>query len=95
MKIPFVTFLPMEKELNDELRGSFERVFTRSWYIGGVEDEAFEKMFAEYCGVKYCVGVGNGRFFRGGVKGRLCFRPVLRHRLSFTSGYKTRGTCGL
>lgn len=60
MKIPFVTFLPMEKELNDELRGSFERVFTRSWYIGGVEDEAFEKMFAEYCGVKYCVGVGNG-----------------------------------
>lgn len=60
MKIPFVTFLPMEKELNDELRGAFDRVFTRSWYIGGVEDEAFEKAFAEYCGAKYCVGVGNG-----------------------------------
>ena len=60
MKIPFVTFLPMEKELNDDLRGAFDRVFTRSWYIGGVEDEAFEKAFAEYCGTKYCVGVGNG-----------------------------------
>ena len=60
MKIPFVTFLPMEKELNDDLRGAFDRVFTRSWYIEGVEDEAFEKAFAEYCGAKYCVGVGNG-----------------------------------
>ncbi len=60
MKIPFVSFLPMEKELNDELRFAFERVFKRSWYIEGVEDEQFEKSFAEYCGLKYCVGVGNG-----------------------------------
>ena len=40
MKIPFVSFVPMEKELNDDLRGAFDRVFTRSWYIEGVEDEA-------------------------------------------------------
>lgn len=60
MKIPFVSFLPMEKELNKELRGAFERVFTRSWYIEGEEDKAFEEAFAEYCGTKYCVGVGNG-----------------------------------
>lgn len=60
MKIPFVSFLPMEKELNDVLRGAFNRVFARSWYIEGIEDEAFEKGFADYCGVKYCIGVGNG-----------------------------------
>jgi len=60
MKIPFVSFLPMEKELNEELRGAFERVFNNSWYIEGVEDEKFENAFAEYCGTKYCVGVGNG-----------------------------------
>ena len=60
MKIPFVSFLPMERELNDDLRAAFDRVFKRSWYIEGVEDEAFEKAFAEYCGTKYCVGVGNG-----------------------------------
>lgn len=60
MKIPFVSFLPMEKELNDDLKRAFDRVFARSWYIGGVEDEAFEKAFAEYCNVDYCVGVGNG-----------------------------------
>lgn len=58
--IPFVSFLPMEHELDGELREAFERVYTRSWYIDGVEDKAFEKAFADYCGVKYCVGVGNG-----------------------------------
>lgn len=60
MKIPFVSFLPMEKELNNDIREAFDRVFTRSWYIEGVEDEAFEKAFSEYCGTAYCVGVGNG-----------------------------------
>lgn len=60
MKIPFVSFLPMEHELDADLRAAFERVYTRSWYIEGVEDDHFEKAFAEYCNVKYCVGVGNG-----------------------------------
>lgn len=60
MKIPFVSFKPMEKELDKELRDAFERVYTRSWYIEGAEDEAFEKEFAEFCTVKHCVGTGNG-----------------------------------
>ena len=60
MKIPFVTFKPMEAELDKELRDAFNRVFNRSWYIEGVEDKAFEKAFTEYCDSKYCIGVGNG-----------------------------------
>ena len=60
MKIPFVSFLPMEKEFNEDIRNAFERVFNRSWYIEGKEDEAFEKAFAQYCGTDYCVGCGNG-----------------------------------
>lgn len=60
MRVPFVTFKPLEKELDKDLRNAFERVYDRSWYIEGVEDEAFEKAFAEYCDSKYCVGVGNG-----------------------------------
>ena len=60
MKVPFVSFLPLEKELDTELRNAFERVYTRSWYIEGEEDKAFEKEFAKYCDTKYCVGVGNG-----------------------------------
>lgn len=60
MKIPFVSFVPIEKELKHKLYESFERVLENSWYIDGVEDRRFEEQFAEYCGVKYCVGVGNG-----------------------------------
>ena len=33
MKIPFVTFQPLERELDKELRDAFERVLSRSWYI--------------------------------------------------------------
>ena len=60
MNIPFVSFLPMERELDEELRGAFERVYKASWYIEGKEDETFEKSFAEFCGTNYCIGVGNG-----------------------------------
>lgn len=60
MKVPFVTFRPLEKELDQKLRNAFERVYSSSWYIEGKEDEAFEKSFAQYCNTKYCVGVGNG-----------------------------------
>ena len=60
MKIPFVSFIPLEKELDQDIRAAFDRVLTRSWYIEGEEDKAFEEAFAEYCGVKYAVGAGNG-----------------------------------
>lgn len=60
MKVPFVSFRPMERELDQELRAAFDRVYTRSWYIEGEEDAAFEKAFAAYCNVGGCVGVGNG-----------------------------------
>ena len=59
-KVPFASFRPMETELGQELRAAFDRVLERSWYIGGPEDQAFEKMFAAYCGSAYCIGVGNG-----------------------------------
>lgn len=60
MNIPFVSFLPMEKELNEELKNAFERVLSSSWYIKGRECEFFENDFSKFCGADYCVGVGNG-----------------------------------
>lgn len=60
MKVPFVSFLALERELDNEIRAAFERVYNRSWYIAGEEDTAFEKMFAKYCAVQHCVGCGNG-----------------------------------
>lgn len=60
MKVPFASFFPMERELDDDIRSAFDRVFARSWYIEGVEDERFEKAFAAYCETDHCIGVGNG-----------------------------------
>ena len=60
MNVPYMSFLPVERELDEDLRRAFDRVLSRSWYIHGEEDKAFEKAFADYCGAKYCIGVGNG-----------------------------------
>ena len=60
MRVPFVDFKPLEKAINQELHSAFERVLNNSWYIDGKEDERFEKEFADFCGVKYCIGCGNG-----------------------------------
>jgi dTDP-4-amino-4,6-dideoxygalactose transaminase len=43
-----------------ELSAALERVLSRGWYVLGPEVEAFERDFAEYCGVSCCVSVANG-----------------------------------
>ena len=52
------------KKLNikyqSEINEAIKKVTESGWYILGKEVETFEKEFAEYCGVKYCIGVGNG-----------------------------------
>ena len=44
----------------EDLRTAMSRVATSGWYLKGREVEQFEKEFAAYIGVTYCVGVGNG-----------------------------------
>lgn len=60
MKVPFVTFLPMHNEIRQELDSAYNRVLDKSYFIQGDECRKFEEEFAEYCGVKYCVGVATG-----------------------------------
>ena len=43
--VPFVSFRPMERELDADLRAAFARVLDNSWYIEGKEDAAFEAEF--------------------------------------------------
>jgi dTDP-4-amino-4,6-dideoxygalactose transaminase len=59
-KIPFLEMKAPYRELQDELDEAYQRVMTSGWYILGEEVESFEKEFAAYCGVKHCIGVGNG-----------------------------------
>lgn len=60
MKVPFLDLKAQYFELKEELDAAYYRVMESGWYILGKEVEAFEADFAEYCGVKHCVGVGNG-----------------------------------
>jgi dTDP-4-amino-4,6-dideoxygalactose transaminase len=60
VKVPFLDFTAPYEELKTELDEAYFRFMRSAWYILGREVEAFEQEFADYCGVKYCVGVGNG-----------------------------------
>lgn len=59
-KIPFLDLKQPYLELKEELDQAYKRVMDSGWYIHGAELKAFESEFADYCNVKYCVGVGNG-----------------------------------
>ncbi len=60
MKVPFVSFETMHGEIQKKIDDTVLDVIHRNWFIRGEEDEKFEKQFAQYCKVKYCVGCGNG-----------------------------------
>lgn len=60
MKVPFLDFVQPYEELKAELDEAYVRFMRSAWYILGKEVEAFEQEFAAYCGVKHCIGVGNG-----------------------------------
>jgi dTDP-4-amino-4,6-dideoxygalactose transaminase len=60
MSVPFVELKSAYDELRPELDAAYRRVMESGWYVLGKELEAFETEFAAYCGVKHCIGVGNG-----------------------------------
>lgn len=60
MKIPFLELTASHGELKSDFEAAFNRVLNSGWFVLGSELEAFEAEFAQYCEVKYCVGVGNG-----------------------------------
>lgn len=59
-RIPFLDLKAPYLELKEELDAAYRRVMESGWYVLGNEVEAFEAEFAEFCGVKHCIGVGNG-----------------------------------
>lgn len=58
--IPFVDLLADRADLGAELDSAVARVVASGRYLLGPELEAFEQAFADYCGTRYCVGVGSG-----------------------------------
>ena len=60
MNIPFVDLKTEYNRIKSEIDEKFKKVMESGWFILGNEVSSFESEFANYCGVKYCVGTGNG-----------------------------------
>jgi len=58
--IPLVDLVTPHHELEDELVSLFKTTLKTAAFVGGPMVEAFERGFAEFCGVQYCAGVGSG-----------------------------------
>lgn len=59
-QVPFLSLKSVNARFADELKAAVSRVIDSGWYVLGEEVAAFEARFAEYCGVRHCIGVGNG-----------------------------------
>lgn len=60
MKVEFLNLKKINAQYEDELIESCKRVIQSGWYLVGKELTNFEENFANYCGVKHCIGVANG-----------------------------------
>ena len=60
MKIPFVDLSREATLLSNEIKDEIELVLSSGNFINGPKVRLFEKKFAEYCGVKHAISVGNG-----------------------------------
>lgn len=58
--IPMNDFRLQYCSIKEEIDKAISEVLESGWYILGAQVKAFEKEFADYCGVKFAVGVGNG-----------------------------------
>jgi len=60
MKVPVLDLKAEYAELRDEILPALERVCESSAFVLGPEVEAFEREFADFCGVKHCVALSTG-----------------------------------
>ena len=60
MTVKFLDLAASYRVLKPEIDAAIARSLASGWYIGGPEVEAFETSFANYCGARHCIGVGNG-----------------------------------
>jgi dTDP-4-amino-4,6-dideoxygalactose transaminase len=59
-RIPYLDLKAVNAQIQAELERAYAQVMTSGWFILGKAVEAFEGAFADYVGVRHCVGVGNG-----------------------------------
>ncbi len=60
MKVDFLNLKRANEPHEAAILDAVERVVGSGWYILGEQTAAFEREFADYCGVAHCIGVANG-----------------------------------
>lgn len=60
MQIPFLDLKKVNAPYEKDFKLQFESFLNSGYYILGNAVSLFEKEFATYCGVKHCIGTGNG-----------------------------------
>jgi dTDP-4-amino-4,6-dideoxygalactose transaminase len=60
MQVPFLNLRLHHEPIRAQLRAAIEEVIDSSAFAGGKYVERFEHEFAQFCGAKFCSGVGNG-----------------------------------
>ena len=60
MKVPFNDLRAQYRTIQAELAPAMQEILDSCAFIGGPAQDRFEKHFAEYCGTRFAVGVGNG-----------------------------------
>ena len=58
--IPFLDLKKINAPYETAFQEKLKSVLEKGWYILGNEVKIFESNFANYCGAKHCIGVGNG-----------------------------------
>ncbi len=58
--INFLDLKTINLQYKEEFTKAFENLLESGWFILGENVKKFEKEFAEFCGVKNCIGVANG-----------------------------------
>lgn len=58
--VPFLSLKEVYLELQEDMDAAYSRVMKSGWFVLGEELGAFEREFAEYCGVRHTIGVANG-----------------------------------
>lgn len=58
--VPFYDLAAVHQAIRHEIDAAVARVISSGHFVLGPEVEAFEREFAQYCGVEHGVGVGNG-----------------------------------
>lgn len=60
MQVPFLDIKSITAKYAELIRQSVNETIDSGWYILCDKVRTFEQEFADYCGVKHCIGVANG-----------------------------------